>query len=768
MSNHATIISTLFTLSGHTSTFTLYAPYESSATLSTSGQFFNDGSTSKTTTGYITVVPDNRSSNIWMIQDSFPYTGYSHIESVQAEALSVRSTLYSVDYTDTPLYISTPHLQTTRISQQGIAVPLDTDHTSTLDGLGETYISSGLYYIASTIDGLGQFGYVSTSWLKSTVDGLGGKSYISTPSLVSTISGNSNYVQTHMMRSTVDNLGQLYFSTGSLVSTVAGLSNTYINSNNNASTVSAFGTLERTSLVSTVIHLANSNSMTYISSTSLQSTVRNLGQLYASSAQLQLSVGNYTQTIRVPLIRRMVENLAGSNTADATYLSSFHIQSTLTGITTVVASNLVPHVTTLGYVSSLTSTIAGLGDAIESNNGYISSLSLQSTVFSLTINQVAPLVSTVVGLGVAVGPNTGYISTVNLVSSVTGLSNIYATQFPYSDMIYLSTPAITSTVNGLGTRYISASQLTSTHTSLTTIASIPYFQSNFPYVTTTGMNSTVNGLGQIYISYSGLISTSSDLIATFISPTQLASSMAGSILDASNVNSNMVTSTLNGLGSLGYLSGVTGQSPASLNTFVQATTAWTVVPNAYSNGYLYYTGGINLASSSNFYEELTTSIIRVPFGNYSASNTAVTIRTFGYGSNYLYGDGTYMTIASDRRLKDQIEPLTSTLSQVLSLRGVTYTKKGDSNAYLGCIAQEVEPVFPEVITTHPDPMQLKSMKYEFLLAPLLESVKELAALHSRVASASASGSASADAAKAAAAKAAAPKRIAVEQKHGEV
>jgi len=750
MSNHATVISTSFILSGHTSTFTLYAPYESSATLSTSGQFFNDGTTGKTTTGYITVVPNTRLSNVWTLQDTFPYTGYSHIESVQAEALGIRSTLYSDYYKDSPLYISIPHVQTSSISHQGIAIPLDVNHASTFDGLGGTYISSGLYYIASTIDGLGQFGYVSTSWLQSTVDGLG-KTYISTPSLVSTISGNSNYVQTNMMRSTVDNLGQLYLSTSSLVSTVAGLSNIYITSNDNASTVSAFGTLEQTSLVSTVVNLANSNSMTYISSTSLQSTVRNLGQLYASSAQLQLSVGTYTQTIRVPLIQRMVESLAGSNTADATYLSSFNIQSTLTGITTVVASNLVPHVTTLGYVSSLTSTIAGLGDAIQLNTGYISSASLQSTVFSLTINQVAPLVSTVQGLGSASG-TTGYISTVNLVSSVTGLSNIYSTQFPYSNMIYLSTPALTSTVNGLGTRYISASQLTSTYTSLTTIASIPYFQSNFPFFTTTGMVSTVNGLGQIYISYSGLISTVTDLATTFISPTQLTSSMTGSIVAASNVNCNMVTSTLRGLGSLGYVSGIAGQSPASLNTFVQATTAYSVVANAYTNGYLYYTGGNNLASSSNFYEELTTSISRVPFVN-SASNTAVTIRTFGYGSNYIYGDGTYMTIASDRRLKDQIEPLTSTLSQVLSLRGVTYTKKGDSNSYLGCIAQEVEPVFPEVIITHPDPMQLKSMKYEFLLAPLLESVKELAALHSTVTFAAAEAKA---------------KRIAVEQKHGEV
>jgi len=602
---------------------------------------------------------------------------------------------------------------------------------STLDGAGKTYISSGLYYIASTIDGLAQpfAGYVSTSWLQSTVNGLGGIGYISTASVISTIAGYPNYLRPSTMASTVDGLGQLYISASYLFSTVAGLSSIYITSNQNASTVSNFTVLEQLAMISTVKNLASSNSMNYISTQTLQSTVVGLGQYYISSAQLQLSVGNYTQSIRIPLMQRMVANLAGTNTAGATYLSTDHFTSTVYGITSNVAAYLPQYVDSFGYVSSFTSTVGGLGLS------YISSLSLQSTVAGVTSNDVVSMISTVDGLG-----SIGYISVDHIVSTVIQLSNIYDTQFPYSNMIYLSTPALTSTVDGLGTLgYISASELTSTYTSLSVINSIPSFENNFGYIVTQGLVSTVVGLGQIYISYSGLFSTLTNIGSNYIflsttatypaSSNSLASTIAGSIASSSNVNSNLQVSTLAGLGTSGYISSVS-QTATALTTTVNSikTNGYTRVAKAYPNGYVYY-DGTNITASSKFYEELDTSICLVPIVS-ANSNTAVTIRTIGYGSNFIYGDGTYLTISSDRSLKENIQPLSSALARVTSLRGVEYKRIGESNDYIGCIAQEVEPVFPEVVTTHPDPLQLKAMKYEFLSAPLVESLKELIALHS--------------------------------------
>lgn len=61
------------------------------------------------------------------------------------------------------------------------------------------------------------------------------------------------------------------------------------------------------------------------------------------------------------------------------------------------------------------------------------------------------------------------------------------------------------------------------------------------------------------------------------------------------------------------------------------------------------------------------------------------------------------TIASDRRLKKNIEPLRGSLDSLLRLRGVTYQWRDPSTqgnmhgVYPGFIAQEVEPVFPDWI-----------------------------------------------------------------------
>ena len=72
------------------------------------------------------------------------------------------------------------------------------------------------------------------------------------------------------------------------------------------------------------------------------------------------------------------------------------------------------------------------------------------------------------------------------------------------------------------------------------------------------------------------------------------------------------------------------------------------------------------------------------------------------------------------------ETATEKLSQ---LRGVTWEWREDApedarkQPGMGVIAQEVEKVFPELVTT--DEQGLKKVEYEGLIAPLIEAVKEL-------------------------------------------
>jgi hypothetical protein len=98
-----------------------------------------------------------------------------------------------------------------------------------------------------------------------------------------------------------------------------------------------------------------------------------------------------------------------------------------------------------------------------------------------------------------------------------------------------------------------------------------------------------------------------------------------------------------------------------------------------------------------------------------------------------HGNGLYYgasCAASDRRLKTNIEPIGFALDNVIKLRGVFFdwkdkAKQKVQGRQIGLIAQEVEPIYPQVVITNSD--GLKSLKYEGLIAPLIEAIKELKA-----------------------------------------
>ncbi|AHZ86365.1 peptidase S74 [Bdellovibrio bacteriovorus] len=84
-----------------------------------------------------------------------------------------------------------------------------------------------------------------------------------------------------------------------------------------------------------------------------------------------------------------------------------------------------------------------------------------------------------------------------------------------------------------------------------------------------------------------------------------------------------------------------------------------------------------------------------------------------------------LTEASDVRLKRDIQILPDSLNKVLGLNGYSYYWKNPENKekQIGLIAQEVEKVFPEAVRTDKDGS--KSVAYQKLVAPLINSIKEL-------------------------------------------
>lgn len=94
---------------------------------------------------------------------------------------------------------------------------------------------------------------------------------------------------------------------------------------------------------------------------------------------------------------------------------------------------------------------------------------------------------------------------------------------------------------------------------------------------------------------------------------------------------------------------------------------------------------------------------------------------------------------SDVRLKTDIRPLSGALNGLEHIRGVSFIWRDEAKATsdrreIGVIAQEVEQVFPELVTEGSDGM--KAVNYDRMVAVLVEAVKELKAqneaLHARL------------------------------------
>ena len=79
---------------------------------------------------------------------------------------------------------------------------------------------------------------------------------------------------------------------------------------------------------------------------------------------------------------------------------------------------------------------------------------------------------------------------------------------------------------------------------------------------------------------------------------------------------------------------------------------------------------------------------------------------------------------SDQSLKNNIQTIPNALDKVLQLRGVEYDRKDiEGNPHnIGVIAQEVEKIIPEVVTTHND--GVKSVAYGNIVGLLIEAIKE--------------------------------------------
>ncbi|MDM8522909.1 tail fiber domain-containing protein [Desulfococcaceae bacterium HSG8] len=155
--------------------------------------------------------------------------------------------------------------------------------------------------------------------------------------------------------------------------------------------------------------------------------------------------------------------------------------------------------------------------------------------------------------------------------------------------------------------------------------------------------------------------------------------------------------------------------------------------------------GYNELESNKLYVSNSDTANPLVYGEFDSNtlsvNGRVGINTRAYenhslyvnGSMYVNGDA-YTTgdawSASDIRWKKNIRPIQNALEKVLQLQGVRYEWETDEypdtgfseGEQIGLIAQELEPVLPELVKTDDD--GYKSVSYEKLAPVLIEAIKE--------------------------------------------
>lgn len=178
-----------------------------------------------------------------------------------------------------------------------------------------------------------------------------------------------------------------------------------------------------------------------------------------------------------------------------------------------------------------------------------------------------------------------------------------------------------------------------------------------------------------------------------------------------------------------HYSGASGTSTLYLSTGHNFNTARYHI-RAYTGGggaladafWLNHTGQMYVRASIGINTTAATQTLDV---NGNARFRSVASGAFSSNLN-LTADGTLTTNTSDRRLKTAIKPLENSLEKLLRLQGVSYLWKEHPEAPLkdfGFVAQEVEPIFPEVVFTNKVD-GYKGINYDRFVAILTEAIKE--------------------------------------------
>jgi hypothetical protein len=247
---------------------------------------------------------------------------------------------------------------------------------------------------------------------------------------------------------------------------------------------------------------------------------------------------------------------------------------------------------------------------------------------------------------------------------------------------------------------------------------------------TSGAYNTATGCQALYNNLTGFNNTASGYMALMYNTTGAFNTASGNQALNSNIlgNYNTATGNMALCNNTGNMNTASGNQALYNNTTGNYNTAF---------GYKAMASAVDATNQTVIgYEATGQADNSVVLGN---ENVTAVYMGEDSGAKIYAGEGSFtgnitiggdVVVSSDARLKANIMSLGSTLAKLMLIDGKTYTTRRDGKQKIGVLAQDIQNVFPELVSQDDDKML--AVNYQGLIPILINALKEQDAKISRL------------------------------------
>ena len=167
---------------------------------------------------------------------------------------------------------------------------------------------------------------------------------------------------------------------------------------------------------------------------------------------------------------------------------------------------------------------------------------------------------------------------------------------------------------------------------------------------------------------------------------------------------------------MGYSTAASGSRSTAMGKSTTASDFASVVIGQYNSS------GSSVTNNATVFNTANTAFV---IGNGTSGSLSDAFKVMFNGDATVSNDLTVsgdVNVSSDARLKANIASLGSTIAKLLLIDGKSYTMKKDGKQKIGVLAQDVQKVFPELVSK--DDNEMLAVNYQGLVPVLINALKE--------------------------------------------